>query len=165
MDGMTKVNSTFAYNPRCSRRDLTTFASTSWLTAINLHNITIGPASHNIAAFQDELQGRPSDGILGLHGAGHYAINGDAGDFYSSPNDPAFFLHHTMLDQVWWIWQALHLDQANTVAGTITYNNKPPSRNATVEDLLEMYYLNVEPVPMKNVMDTLGGEPLCYIYM
>jgi tyrosinase len=165
MDGMTKVATPFTPNPRCARRDLTTYASTSWLTNTNLHNITLGPASGSIALFQDELQGRPKDGILGLHGAGHYAINGDGGDFYSSPNDPAFYLHHTMLDQVWWIWQALYPEKARDVAGTVTYNNNPPSRNATVEDVLEMYYLGVENLKMADVMDTLGGSPLCYIYV
>lgn len=29
------------------------------------------------------------------------------GDFYrvTAPNDPLFFLHHTQLDRLWWIWQ------------------------------------------------------------
>jgi tyrosinase len=165
MDGMTKMPTPFTPNPRCARRDLTTFASTSWLTFTNLHNITLGPASHSIAYFQDELQGRPQDGILGLHGAGHYAINGDGGDFYSSPNDPAFYLHHAMLDQVWWIWQALYPEKAKDVAGTVTYNNKPPSRNATTEDWIESNYLGVENVRMGDVLDTMGGSPLCYVYV
>lgn len=120
MAGETKVPSPLAWNPRCAKRDLTTYASTSWLTLSNLHNITQGDASHTISLFQDELQGRFTDGVLGLHAAGHFAIGGDAGDFYSSPNDPVFFMHHTMLDYVWWIWQALHPREAKTIAGTIT---------------------------------------------
>jgi hypothetical protein len=33
-------------------------------------------------------------------------------DVNSSPNDPVFFMHHAMLDRVWWIWQALQLHLA-----------------------------------------------------
>lgn len=69
-----------------------------------------------------------------------------------------------MLDKVYWIWQALHPEQANTVAGTITLSNNPPSRNATLEDLIQVNYLNVEATPIGDLTDTLGEKPLCYIY-
>jgi tyrosinase len=42
----------------------------------------------------------------GLHGGGYFAIGGVAFDFFASPQDPAFYLHHAMLDHVWAIWQA-----------------------------------------------------------
>lgn len=165
MAGETKVPSPLAYNPRCAKRDLTTTSSKNWLTLANLYNITLGEASKNVALFQNELQGRFSDGFLGLHAAGHFAIGGDAGDFYSSPNDPVFFMHHAMLDRVWWLWQALHLEQAKSVAGTITLFNRPPSRNATLEDIIFMNYLDVDDVEIGDLMNTLSGEPLCYIYL
>jgi tyrosinase len=69
-----------------------------------------------------------------------------------------------MLDRVYWIWQALHGDQAGTIAGTITIFNSPPSRDATLEDLVQTNYLNVGPVPISDLMDTLGEKPLCYVY-
>lgn len=99
-----------------------------------------------------------------MHAAGHYAIGGDAGDFFSSPNDPVFFMHHTMVDQLWWIWQALHLDQADTIAGTITLLNTPPSREATVDDPIQMNYLNLEDSKIKNLLSTMDGTPFCYVY-
>jgi tyrosinase len=165
MAGETKVATPFAYNPRCAKRDLTTYSSTNWLTYSNLYNITLGPASGNIELFQNELQGRFPEGLLGLHAAGHYAIGGDASDFYSSPNDPVFFMHHAMLDRVWWLWQAIYPTQANTIAGTITLMDKPPSRNATMDDLVETNYLDMEALPISSLLDTLGGEPFCYIYV
>ncbi|KAH6911013.1 hypothetical protein BKA70DRAFT_1146360 [Coprinopsis sp. MPI-PUGE-AT-0042] len=164
MDGEIKAPSFFAYNPRCLKRDLTNYASSNWLTLSNLYNVTLGDASRSIGLFQNEVQGRFSDGFLGMHAAGHFAINGDAGDFYASPNDPVFWMHHAMLDRLWWIWQALHLEQARTVEGTITLNNKPPSRNATLEDLLHFNYLGLEDIELGKMMNTLGGDPLCYIY-
>jgi tyrosinase len=130
----------------------------------NLHNITLGPASANVKLFKDELEGRFGDGFLGLHAAGHFTLGGDAGDVFSSPNDPAFFLHHSMVDYVWWIWQALHLDQARTVGGTLTPFNNPPTRNATLEDPVAMNYLNLEPKTIGDLLDTMDGENFCYIY-
>ncbi|KAL1611680.1 hypothetical protein SLS59_000399 [Nothophoma quercina] len=164
MRGQTKVNGSLSYNPRCLKRDLTTYASSNWLTVQNFLNLTTGDASKSVKLFQNELQGRFSDGFLGLHAAGHFSIGGDAGDIFSSPVDPVFFLHHTMLDRVYWIWQALHPEQANTVADTITLSNNPPSRNATLEDLIQVNYLNVEATPIGDLTDTLGEKPLCYIY-
>jgi tyrosinase len=100
-----------------------------------------------------------------MHGAGHYAIGGDAGDFFSSPNDPVFFMHHSMLDRLWWIWQATHLNQANTIAGTMTPFNKPPSREATLEDIIQMNYLDLDALTLKDLLSTVDGSPLCYIYL
>lgn len=163
MAGEIKASGPLVYNPRCAKRDLTNYASANWLTLSNLHNITLGAASKNVLTFQIELQGRFNDGFLGLHAAGHFSIGGDAGDFFSSPNDPVFFMHHAMLDRVWWLWQALHLNQANTVAGTITLFNSPPSRNTTLGDLIDTNYLDLEARPIGDLLSTLDGEPLCYI--
>jgi tyrosinase len=164
-DGLVPSKFPLAYNPRCAKRDLTTTASIKWFTNTNLYNLTLGEASESVYTFQNELQGRFGDGFLGMHATGHFAIGGEAGDFYSSTNDPVFFMHHAMLDRVWWIWQALHLNQAKSVAGTHTIFNNPPSANTTLQDLIEMNYLNLPPVQIGDVMSTLDGEPLCYIYL
>lgn len=165
MAGEVRVNETFAYNPRCLKRDLTTYASTTWLTTTNLWNLTLGPASRNIETFQNEFQGRFNQDFLGLHAAGHFAIGGDAGDFFSSPNDPVFFMHHAMVDRVWWIWQALHLSQAKSVAGTITLLNTPPSRETSLEDLVQTNWLGLEDRRIGELLGTLDGTPFCYIYL
>ncbi|KAL2193832.1 hypothetical protein P885DRAFT_44270 [Corynascus similis CBS 632.67] len=148
-------------NPRCQRRDLTTAASMSTFTAANLLNVTVGPASATVGHFQDELQG--PYGTLRLHGAGHYAMGGDGSDVFTSLNDPAFYLHHAMLDRIYWIWQILHPAEANKVNGTITFRNNPPSREGTVDDLLDMGKLGPA-ISIKDTLNTLGGTPLCYIY-
>ncbi|CAN9439131.1 unnamed protein product [Alternaria alternata] len=164
MAGETASSSPLAWNPRCAKRDLTSYASSTWLTFDNLYNVTLGAASENIGLFQDELQGRFPDGFLGMHAAGHFSIGGDGGDVFSSPNDPAFFLHHAMVDRVWWLWQALHLNQAKSIAGTITIFNQPPSRDARLDDPIQMNYLNMPIITNEEMMSTLDGEPLCYIY-
>lgn len=98
------------------------------------------------------------------HFAGHYTIGGDpGGDFFASPGDPAFFLHHAQIDRTWWIWQNQDLaNRKNAISGTITVNNSPP-RNGTVDDWLEMGILGTG-TEIKNTMFTTGG-PLCYIYV
>lgn len=164
MAGEVKIDTPLGYNPRCAKRDITSYAAKTWFTMQNLHNITIGPASKNIATFQDELQGRFGDGFLGMHAAGHYTMGGDGGDFYSSPNDPVFYLHHAMVDRVWWIWQALHLNQANTIAGNVAAF-QPNSPKATLKDIVQMNWLNIDPKTIEELLDTLDGEPFCYIYL
>jgi tyrosinase len=100
----------------------------------------------------------------GLHASGHFAIGGDSGDLYSSPNEPAFFMHHAMLDRVWWIWQALHLNQTKSVMGSRLLSD-PNGPRTTLEDIIETNWLNVPNVKISDVMSTLSGEPLCYIYL
>ncbi|KAM0811794.1 hypothetical protein AB5N19_12150 [Seiridium cardinale] len=165
MAGQTKVNSTFQYNPRCLKRDLSAYTASNWLTLPNLLNLTLGSAASSVETFQNELQGRFSQGFLGLHAAGHFSIGGDAGDLFSSPVDPAFWLHHSMLDRVWWVWQALHLDIADTIAGTITIFNNPPSRNTSLADAIFMGQSNAPARPIGDLLNTLGDSPFCYIYL
>ncbi|KAK8013539.1 Tyrosinase-like protein orsC [Apiospora marii] len=49
-------------------------------------------------------------------------------------------------------------------AGTLTLSNTPPTRNATVDDVLQMGIL-AETRPLRELFDTLGGTPLCYVYV
>lgn len=96
---------------------------------------------------------------------GHYTIGGDpGGDFFGSPGDPAFWLHHAQIDRVWWIWQNQNLpERQNAISGTITLSNVPPSRNGTLDDLLDLGVLG-DVRTIGEVMDTTGG-PFCYIYV
>jgi tyrosinase len=69
-----------------------------------------------------------------------------------------------MLDRVWWLWQALHREQAATIAGTITLSNRPPSRNATLDDVVQMNYLGLEARKIGDLLSVVDG-PFCYIYL
>lgn len=91
-------------------------------------------------------------------------MGGDGSDVFSSLNDPAFYQHHAMIDRVYWIWQALHLNQMNTINGTITFRNTPPSREARIDDPLNVGILG-EHLPIQDMFDTMSGSPLCYIYL
>ncbi|RGP66589.1 tyrosinase [Fusarium longipes] len=164
MDGMEATTTPLNYNPRCLRRDLSSYSVETWLNLPNLYNITLGQASHTIQAMQDEFQGRFGDKFLGMHAAGHFVMGGDSADLFSSPNDPVFFLHHSMVDRIYWIWQALHPKEAGNIAGTITILNQPPSRNAVKSDPLNMG-INAPLITISDALNTLGGSPFCYIYL
>ena len=40
----------------------------------------------------------------------------------------------------------------------------PPSANVTVNDYIDIAPLN-SPVQIKDLMNTVGGSPFCYVYM
>lgn len=82
---------------------------------------------------------------------------------FASPGDPAFYLHHGMIDRVWTIWQAIDpVNRQNALAGTGTFLNIPPSANVTLDD--EMNWGILGPVmTVSEAMSTMAGE-FCYIY-
>lgn len=163
-DGVAPAPEPLGSNPHCLSRDLSAFTASTWLTLENVLNVTVGAASGSVLLFQNELQGRFTDGFLGLHTAGHGVMGGISGDLFGSPVDPVFFLHHAMVDRVYWIWQALHPAQAKTIAGTITLFNDPPSRDTSLDDVIDLG-VNAPSYKIGNLLNTLGGEPLCYIYV
>lgn len=79
------------------------------------------------------------------HGIVHTSLGGKDGDMalMNSPNDPIFWLHHSMIDYIWWIWQRAHPDQAND------YKGDPNS-------IIQPYQVTIK--DMFNVND------LCYTY-
>ncbi|KAK3117612.1 hypothetical protein LTR53_000840 [Teratosphaeriaceae sp. CCFEE 6253] len=154
------------YNPRCLRRDISTFSANLALKDGDIANLIVN--NTNVKDFQEDMEGlfnfnRP---LLGVHTAGHFLIGGDpGGDFFASPGDPYFFLHHGQIDRVWWIWQNQDLkNRQNAIAGTITILNTPPSRNGTLQDILDLGIIGVPKITIKDAMSTLGG-PFCYIYI
>lgn len=59
-------------------------------------------------SFRNRLEGwRPRADTPGLHNRGHVWIGGDMAPM-TSPNDPAFFLHHCYVDKIWAEWQVRH---------------------------------------------------------
>lgn len=82
----------------------------------------------------------------------------------TSYSDPYFFFHHAQIDRVYWIWQNQDLEtRLTSIAGTITILNEPPSRNGTLDDLIDLG-VNNGPITIRSAMSTLGG-PFCYIYL
>jgi tyrosinase len=72
--------------------------------------------------------------------------------------DPIFYLHHSQLDRVWWLWQMR--DKENRVKD---YGGEGDSHNVTLTDILPLAGLEKD-VTVADIMDTEAGE-LCYRYM
>jgi len=73
-------------------------------------------------------------------------------------------LHHAQIDRTWWIWQNQDpKNRLNAIAGTLTLFNSPPSRNTSLDDVIDLGVL-ANQVKIRDVMNTLDG-PLCYIYI
>ncbi|KAK6209976.1 hypothetical protein QIS74_11560 [Colletotrichum tabaci] len=169
--GGTEMNpdGLFAYNPRCLKRDLTTAINRMYSNASAvLHNILV---PQDVGKFQLEMQGDPETGTMGMgiHGGGHFTLGGDPGrDFFVSPSDPAFYLHHANIDRVWWMWQMLSPNDRqfseDAVMGTNTFLNQPPSANTTLDDILEYGYAAGPPMKIRDTMSTFAG-PFCYLYL
>ncbi|KZV94812.1 tyrosinase central domain protein [Exidia glandulosa HHB12029] len=154
----------FNYVPRCFSRDLNQWIGTNFQTQENLDNVL---AAETIAEFQDRIDNVFGDGFRGLHPAGHAVLGSTGADFFSSPMDPAFYLHHSMIDKVWTEWQSKgHGDERiygdNALSGTLTTFNTPPSDNATMASVINWGTLE-GPLPIVKVM-AVGRGDLCYRY-
>ena len=105
------------YNPRCLTRDL----SLEWakyhkpslvLEALNW--------SSDLAEWDEFFEFAP----INIHAIGHYTIGGIEHCTYSSPGDPAFFVHHAQVDRIWTIWQGQDpKNRVNQTALTETAGN------------------------------------------
>jgi len=157
----------FAYSPRCLKRDLTTKINQKYANASAILLNVVQP--QDINDFQLQMQGKPGSGNIGIHGGGHYSIGGDPGrDFFTSPGDPAFYLHHSMIDRVWWMWQILNPSKrtkgTTAIAGTRTFMNQPPSADATIDDIIDLGYTGGAPLKIRDLLSTTEG-PFCYMYL
>lgn len=67
-----------------------------------------------------------------------------------------------------WIWQNAGIlerqDRINTIAGTLTFLNNPPSRNATLDDTIDLGVNAPMPIKLRDLMSTVSGS-FCYIYL
>lgn len=74
--------------------------------------------------------------------------------------DPIFFLHHTQLDRLWWLWQ-----QRQPEGGLKAYGGRKQRHSmemASLADFVEMGSLS-EPVRVARVMD-IQDAYLSYTY-
>ncbi|KAJ5747749.1 uncharacterized protein N7511_009445 [Penicillium nucicola] len=152
------------YNPRCLNRDLTTAIVKSYANYTSVVDLILRHDS--VWDFEMNMQGVPGSGSIGVHGGGHYSMGGDPGrDVYVSPGDPAFWLHHGMIDRTWWIWQNLdRKNRLNAISGTATFLNMPASPNTTLDTMVNVGFAGEGPIAMSDIMSTTSG-PFCYIYI
>ncbi|KAH8157567.1 hypothetical protein CIB48_g10675 [Xylaria polymorpha] len=150
----------FGYNPRCLRRDISNYLSSRYTRTQDI--VTLISNSKNVATFQNTMQA--AGGAMGVHAAGHFTIAGDpAGDFYVSPGDPAFYLHHAMIDRTWAIWQAQDLqNRMQVIAGGRTMMGFGGAAAALTDDV-NLYSVAAKTWKISDLVSITDG-PFCYTY-
>ncbi|KAF2270213.1 Di-copper centre-containing protein [Lojkania enalia] len=146
------------YNPRCIKRDISNYLTTRDATTAQIAALITSSA--DIGTFQNQMQAGN-----GVHPAGHFTISGDPGsDFYVSPGDPAFWLHHSMIDRVWYIWQSQDFaNREQVIAGGTSM--MMGGGKGTLEDVVNMDVVNVDgkSYKIKELVSTVEG-PFCYVF-
>ncbi|KAF6798247.1 tyrosinase central domain containing protein [Colletotrichum sojae] len=154
------------YNPRRLKRDVGPAMNQRYANYTTVLNLLLKP---NMAEYRLLSEGVPYTPEIGPHGGMHYAISGDPGaDLFTSPGDPAFWVHHGMMDRMWTLWQAIdpvrrHTDLNGGDYGHTTWANSPPSNKTQLTDMIDMGYTGPG-IQIQDVMDTLSG-PFCYFYL
>ena len=73
-------------------------------------------------------------------------------------SDPLFFLHHTQVDRLWWLWQ-----QKDAGTRTNAYNGEGLDKKpVSLSNVMPMAGLATDRA-VRDVMDVRGGF-LCYTY-
>ncbi|KAL2130634.1 hypothetical protein VTI74DRAFT_6135 [Chaetomium olivicolor] len=157
------------YNPRGLKRDIGPAMNMRYANYTTILKLLTQP---DIDKFRTVSEGVPYTVEIGPHGGVHYTIGGDpGGDLFTSPADPAFWVHHAQMDRMWATWQALGLgvfgqrftDLGKGPYAHRTWENNPPSGLAELTDVIDMGYA-APSTTIANVMSTTGGD-LCYFYL
>ncbi|TVY65645.1 Tyrosinase-like protein orsC [Lachnellula suecica] len=146
----------YGLNTRCLRRDLGPYLTTRYTTTSIIASLIT--ASKDIGTLQNNMQSG-----TGVHGSAHFTIGSDpGGDFYTSPNDPAFYLLHGQIDRVWAIWQGQDLNNRQQVmaGGTQIFGG---GTNQKLTDVVNIGNVMAQTYPLSALMSTVDG-PFCYMY-
>ncbi|KAE8828877.1 hypothetical protein PTNB85_08065 [Pyrenophora teres f. teres] len=164
ISNQTDSNVGLGYNPRCLKRDISSWTSSQWTNdeqVVNLLN------SADIKTFWYNMQGGDPafTKFMGVHTAGHFTIGGDPGsDFFTSPGDPWFFFHHAQIDRVWWTWQNMNpAERTNAIYGT-TVIATPAAPETKLTDIMTLGYAYTGNISVADAMSTMGGA-FCYTYI
>ncbi|CAK7207916.1 hypothetical protein SEUCBS139899_010731 [Sporothrix eucalyptigena] len=150
-------------NTRCLRRDMSNYLTSRYGRTEDI--VALITSSKTIGTFQDTMQNTSPTGGMGVHGVGHFTIAGDPGaDFYQSPNDPGFWVHHGMIDRTWSIWQTQQLaNRTNVIAGGTSMMGF--GRQQTLDDVVDLGVVGVDgkTYKIRELVSTVDG-PFCYTY-
>ncbi|KAJ5584614.1 N-acetyl-6-hydroxytryptophan oxidase ivoB [Penicillium hispanicum] len=152
----------FDYNPRCLNRSLNNFVSSHYTNATIVSRLM---QSTEIAEFQTVMDHWParSDGVFGLHGGGHFSLGATLQDLFASPQDPAFMVHHAMIDRLWAMWQAIDAKSRRyALNGTDVIFNPPWAQPVALDTVMEFGVLDGARRIREVMNPTTDG--LCYMY-
>lgn len=161
LNGTEPPHSVYDKNETCLTRDLNTFSAQTWC---NYTAVQIAVEAPDLKTFEDLVNGVIGGGSLGIHSGAHFIMGSPASNIFVSAQDPIWYPLHTMLDRVYTSWQIRHPDLANSVYGTETAQNLPPSANVTLDTLVpDQGYFNLQQYSIGELISTTSG-PFCYKY-
>lgn len=154
----------FDYTPNCLSRHMNTSATARRANAAVLRHVLEAP---DIIAFQERIDISSDPVVLargyGPHAAGHEAMMGTMRDFFSSPQDPVFMLHHGMVDRIWAMWQDLDEESHRwAINGTMSLHNLPLTPELTLDTIFGFGVLGRDK-NMSELMHPRRGD-YCYQY-
>jgi tyrosinase len=160
---MTELPPTaFDYNPRCFNRSLNNFVGSHYNNQTIVDRLLVSTDIIDFQTVMDHWPARP-DGVLGVHGGGHFSLGATLQDLFASPQDPAFMLHHGMIDRLWAIWQSGdEKKRRHALNGTSSILNPPGGKPVTLETEMEFGVLD-RPRSIGRVMDPTK-DGYCYTY-
>ncbi|KAF6823577.1 tyrosinase central domain containing protein [Colletotrichum musicola] len=125
----------------------------------------VSPAHVEATLAQTDFEGFLRAFENGAHNAIPQFVRGDWMTF-SAPNDPVFFLHHTQVDRLWWMWQmrdpVTRFREYHGPTEDFRHHHRRSAGGATDVDVLPMGGL-VNDGRVREYLDTRQGS-LCYIY-
>lgn len=120
---------------------------------------TISPESINEVLNLDAYEKFVKEMESRVHDTIPFGIGGDF-ETFTAPYDPLFYLHHTQLDRLWWLWQQRDIE--TRLSAYSGHKMRHSIEMASLDDDIDMRGL-AENVKVSSVMDT-EGEFLCYRY-
>jgi tyrosinase len=140
-------------NPHCLSRDLNDWALDTFNNAARVDSLLAAP---DIETFQFQLNP--------IHRGGHISVGGQLADFYVSPLEPTFFLHHAQIDRLWAVWQDEDEKRRYQYNGTSTFQNPiGVTPKVTGETVITFVPLG-ESISLDEVANPMGGR-YCYRYV
>lgn len=98
------------FGPHCLLRDYDPDNFANYYSPQSLVQVLRSQSAYN--SFRELIEMVP-------HALPHTTLGGRGGDMagMNSPNDPIFFLHHGMVDYIWWLWQGRSSTHATAYEG------------------------------------------------
>lgn len=150
-----------SYTPHCLQRDLNNYVATLYGNQTAVDYLLAQP---DIVSFQDTMSKlNPIATDIGVHPGGHVSIGYGLFDFFVSPGDPAFFLHHGMIDRVWTIWQAVDPESRLVALNGTTDIFDPPGAEEVTLGTVQSWGILGETRQTKELMNVRAGV-YCYTY-
>lgn len=143
---------------RCLQRDLNDDLARSTLNQQRIDEALAQPDIESFTRWTND------PAFTSLHVGGHASLGMTTNDAFGSPQDPAFFVHHSMVDRVWTMWQDLGPEQRRFTYNGTTGLLDPPDAPLVNNDTVISWGVLSEDKKLWELADPMAGD-YCYRYV